>query len=470
MSLKFLHLHLHGLIRSKNLELGRDSDTGGQTKYVLELIKSLANTSEVHQVDLVTRLIKDNKVNSDYSKEEEFVEPGVKILRFKFGPNKYLRKELLWPYLDELTYSLIDFYKIQNNRPNWIHAHYADAGYVGVRLSKYLNIPFIFTGHSLGREKRRKLLDAGLKINQIEKTYFISKRIRAEEESLKFADIVVTSTKQESVHQYSPYSSFEPQKANVIPPGVDHNKFHHIHSTTETSEIDNMMNPFLKDLTKPPLLAISRAVRRKNIPSLVEAYGRSEKLKRKTNLILVLGCRDSTSKLDSQQKDVFHEIFETIDKYNLYGKVAYPKKHYPDQIPALYRWAASRGGFFVNPALTEPFGLTLLEASACGLPIISTDDGGPKEIISKCENGLLVNVNDNNKLKAILEKGISNNSLWKLWSRNGIEGVHRHFSWSKHVSNYLSILSNRNHISTIDSSSGIKHSCLKGTSSLMKPH
>ena len=58
MRLKFLHLHLHGLIRSKNLELGRDADTGGQTQYVLELIKSLANTSEVDQVDLVTRLIK----------------------------------------------------------------------------------------------------------------------------------------------------------------------------------------------------------------------------------------------------------------------------------------------------------------------------------------------------------------------------------------------------------------------------
>ena len=40
MRLKFLHLHLHGLIRSKNLELGRDADTGGQTQYVLELIKS----------------------------------------------------------------------------------------------------------------------------------------------------------------------------------------------------------------------------------------------------------------------------------------------------------------------------------------------------------------------------------------------------------------------------------------------
>ena len=102
MSLKFLHLHLHGLIRSENLELGRDSDTGGQTKYVLELVKSLANTSKVDQVDLVTRQINDTKVDRDYSKKREFVEPGVKILRFKFGPDKYLRKELLWPYLDEL--------------------------------------------------------------------------------------------------------------------------------------------------------------------------------------------------------------------------------------------------------------------------------------------------------------------------------------------------------------------------------
>ena len=140
MKLKFLHLHLHGLIRSKNLELGRDSDTGGQTQYVLELVKSLANTSDVDQVDLVTRLINDSKVDEEYSQEEEFVEPGVRILRFKFGPNKYLRKELLWPYLDDLTESLISYYK-KNKKPNFIHAHYADAGYVGAVSYTHLTLP-----------------------------------------------------------------------------------------------------------------------------------------------------------------------------------------------------------------------------------------------------------------------------------------------------------------------------------------
>ena len=111
MRFKFLHLHLHGLIRSKNLELGRDADTGGQTQYVLELVKSLANTSDVDQVDLVTRLIDDSKVDNDYSKEEEFIEPGARILRFKFGPNKYLRKDYDFKFFNPKVYKKADIDK-----------------------------------------------------------------------------------------------------------------------------------------------------------------------------------------------------------------------------------------------------------------------------------------------------------------------------------------------------------------------
>ena len=128
--------------------------------------------------------------------------------------------------------------------------------YVGVHLSRNLKVPLVFTAHSLGREKKRRLLDAGLTQSQIEKSYFISKRISAEEEALKEASIIVTSTKQESVYQYSAYKSFESQKARVISPGVDYKKFHHIHSTTETSDIDNMMNSFLTDSLKPLLMLL----------------------------------------------------------------------------------------------------------------------------------------------------------------------------------------------------------------------
>jgi len=81
-----------------------------------------------------------------------------------------------------------------------------------------------------------------------------------------------------------------------------------------------------------------------------------------------------------------------------------------------------------------------------------------------------VDVTDINELKVILEKGILNNNQWKIWSRNGIEGVNRHFSWDTHVRNYLSVLTKEFSSSNSYSSSDIKHSCLKGTSSLIKPH
>tara|TARA_Y100001970_G_scaffold293580_1_gene441329 strand:+ start:9694 stop:11121 length:1428 start_codon:yes stop_codon:yes gene_type:complete len=469
LGLRILHLHLHGLFRSSNLELGRDSDTGGQTLYVLELIKGLASKAEVDQVDLVTRLISDDSVSSDYSQEEEFIVPGAKILRFPFGPYGYLRKELLWPFLDQLVSQLVEYYKDPLLKPDWIHAHYADAGYVGSQLSKKLNIPLVFTGHSLGREKNRRLQEIGLSSEQIEKIYFINRRISAEEIVLRDAEVVITSTNQESTVQYSDYFNFSSDKVSIIPPGVDSSKFHHVHTTTETSSVDRMLSPFLRNIDLPPLLAISRAVRRKNITGLIEEFGKSKDLQNKYNLILILGCRSSVKDLDDQQQEIFSQIFHLIDKFNLYGKIAIPKQHKPEHIPAIYRWSASRSGFFVNPALTEPFGLTLLEAASCGLPMVATNDGGPREILARCENGKLVDVTNPGELRTVLENIGDDHQQWRRWSNNGIEAVSRHFGWDAHVRNYLSIMCRKLQDLKESSSSGINVSCLKGPSSLIKP-
>ncbi len=50
-------ISIHGLIRGHDLDLGRDADTGGQTKYVVDLARALGECDEVEQVDLVTRRI-----------------------------------------------------------------------------------------------------------------------------------------------------------------------------------------------------------------------------------------------------------------------------------------------------------------------------------------------------------------------------------------------------------------------------
>lgn len=432
-----LHLHLHGLLRGPNLELGRDPDTGGQTTYVLELARALAARPEVERVEVVTRLVNDRRVSSDYARPSEVVAPDLTILRLPFGPRRYLRKELLWPYLDELADALVERLLRQPRLPDWIHAHYADAGYVGALLQRRLGVPLVFTGHSLGREKRRRLLAAGSDARQIDQQFAMARRIDAEELALAHSQLVVTSTAQERDSQYSRYARFRPQDAEVIPPGVDTGLFFPPRPGLADASVSALMAPFLRQPELPPVLSICRADHRKNIPALVEAFGRSEHLRRHHNLVLVLGCRDDPSQLERQQREVFQQVFELVDRYNLYGQVAYPKQHDRHQIPAIYRWAAARGGLFVNPALTEPFGLTLLEAAASGLPVVATDDGGPRDILARCANGLLVDVSDLDALQEAIESAFADPRRWSRWQRAGIEAVSRTYSWDAHVLHYL---------------------------------
>ncbi|MBN1196596.1 MAG: glycosyl transferase family 1, partial [Candidatus Aminicenantes bacterium] len=128
---------IHGLIRGRNLELGRDADTGGQTLYVVELAKSLSRCPEIRRVDLFTRLISDPRVSEDYAREVEELNEKCRIIRIRCGGLKYMRKERLWPHLDEFINRTITFIKRQGEVPDFFHGHYADAGYVSRRLSRF---------------------------------------------------------------------------------------------------------------------------------------------------------------------------------------------------------------------------------------------------------------------------------------------------------------------------------------------
>ena len=94
------------------------------------------------------------------------------------------------------------------------------------------------------------------------------------------------------------------------------------------------------------------------------------------NLLIVAGNREDIRDMESGPQRGLAKLLLLIDSYDLYGKVAYPKQHDPDEVPMFYRLAANSHGVFINPALTEPFGLTLLEAAASGVPVVATEVGG----------------------------------------------------------------------------------------------
>jgi sucrose-phosphate synthase len=435
--LRIALISLHGLIRGHEPELGRDADTGGQIKYVLELAQELGSRDEVERVELITRQIFDDKVGPDYAQVEESIGPKAKIIRLPFGPKKYLKKEALWPFLEMFVDQCLMHFR-RSGIPSVIHGHYADAGYAGSQLARLLHTPYIFTGHSLGRVKRERLLEKdNSDPSALEQTYHFGPRNEAEEMALETASMVITSTTQEVQEQYEMYEHYQPDRMEVIPPGVDLTLFYPNGDEGPTPRIAEQLEPFLRDPQRPMILAVARPDDRKNFETLVKAYGESRKLRELANLVLIMGRRDNILDLSKGQRRVIHNVLGLIDLHNLYGHVAYPKTHHPSDIPELYRWAAKQRGVFVNPALTEPFGLTLLEAAASGLPIVATHDGGPTDIIGNCQNGLLVDPTDTQAIEHALLRALTEAEQWDTWSTNGISGVREHYSWQTHVTRYL---------------------------------
>jgi sucrose-phosphate synthase len=433
-------ISIHGLVRGHNLELGRDADTGGQVKYVIELARALGEHPDVERVTLLTRRVIDATVSPDYAEIEECLSPKSSIVRIECGEARYLRKEMLWDSLENFADNAYSYLKKQGRVPDIIHGHYADAGYVGARLSHRLGVPLVFTGHSLGRNKRNQLLAGGVKRSDIETTYSISRRIEAEETTLAAAQRIITSTQQEIEFQYGLYDFYQPSLMRVIPPGTDLVNFYPPRLNESSSFISDELKRFLQKPRKPMILAIARPDPKKNFLSLITAYGESEELKKSANLVLVAGNRDDIREMEDVSKTTMNDLLLAIDRYDLYGKVAFPKHHKPGDIATLLRLATTSRGVFVNPALTEPFGLTLIESAASGLPVVATEDGGPSDILHNCKNGYLVNPLDTQTMAATLLKTLSNAKQWKQFSKNGIENVSRFYSWKSHVEQYLSVI------------------------------
>lgn len=435
--LNILMLSIHGLIRGRDLELGRDADTGGQTLYVVELARALAALPEVARVDLMTRRVTDAQLSPDYAQPVEVLGSRARIVRIDAGPEGYLRKEALWDHLDSFADNALAYLRAEGALPDIVHSHYADAGYVGTRLANLLGVPLVHTGHSLGRVKRRRLIASGMKRDAIEARYNMARRVEAEEQTLGSAALVIASTDNEVEAQYGLYDYYQPEQMRVIPPGTDLQRFMPPDGSESQAPIAAELARFLRVPDKPMILALSRPDERKNLGTLLRAYGESAALQALANLVVVAGNRDDIRDLDNGAQGVLGELLQDVDRYDLYGKVAYPKHHRRDEVPVLYRLAAASGGVFVNPALTEPFGLTLIEAAASGLPIVATADGGPKDIVANCRNGYLVDPLSPEDMAAALRTVLEDRENWARLAAEGLQGVQRHYAWPAHARTYL---------------------------------
>lgn len=96
---------------------------------------------------------------------------------------------------------------------------------------------------------------------------------------------------------------------------------------------------------------MSRPDAKKNITTLVKAYGSNKALREIANLVLIMGNREVIDGMAPGSAKVMEAVLKLIDAYDLYGSVAYPKRHSQDDISDIYLLPAATRGVFVNIAL-----------------------------------------------------------------------------------------------------------------------
>ena len=361
----------------------------------------------------------------------------------------------LWPFLDEFVENTRRYIEEIGRLPDVLHSNYADSGLVCVKLCQALDIPQVHTGHSLGRPKMECLGVSEETFAEMDEKFNFTLRLKAEQEVIDHAARIVVSTRQERDQQYQDYEiDMDDPRFAIIPPGADLNRFYHYLDMEKITEADRQASRQfyaelageLADPEKPLIYNLGRLAPRKNVPALVHAYGDDAQLQELANLVIAGGTAGKDA--GEEARSISERMSRMVAAYGIEEKVFLRKAvDFETEAPEYYRVAARSGGVFINPALIEPFGLTIVEASACGLPVVATENGGPQDIISHGENGFLVNVEEPEAMAEALGRLLADQDLWEQFSRAGRENAIKHYTWSgmakKELELFLEVLSEK---------------------------
>ena len=434
-------------------------DFGGQLVYVKELALAMGNLG--HKVDIVTRRIIDPDWPEFSSDTDSYPDaPNVRILRIPCGPDTFLPKEELWPYLGtEFVPRLLDLYEREGSLPDAVTSHYGDGGLCAVLIEERTGIPFSFTAHSLGAQKMDKMGIPRSDIAQVDARYHFSSRIVAERLAMNRSSVNVTSTSQERFNQYTHNAyrgAVDPSddaRFAAVTPGVALHIFDRSARYEDEEAVQMLVEDSLqRDLVPeriglPCVVASSRLDPKKNHLALVEAFAGSPTLRESANLVILTGSLEKPLEDYSAAKDeeraVLDSLIEIIDRAGMRGEVSMFALRGQRALAAAYRHLARRRSVFALTALYEPFGLAPLEAMAAGLPAVVTKFGGPSESMREGdeEYGILVDPTDPEDVGAGLHALISNPAVWERYARAGYDRVLARYTWERTAEGYLEAIS-----------------------------
>ena len=346
-------LSLHGYV-SGQPELGRP-DTGGQVVYVLELSAHLARLG--YAVDIFTRRFEDQPAI-------EALGDRLRIVRIPAGGRELIRKEWMCDVVPDWIDGASRWIADEGPAYAFIDSHYWDAGLAGDGLARRLGVPHVHTPHSIGTWKRAQMDGEP---EDLDRQYNFGRRIRDERRIYAAADALVATTPQQRAILTGPDYRVDPSRVAVIPPGYDDTRFFPVSNATRQAIRHE------RGIDGPLVLAIGRIAANKGYDLLLRAMPTVVERLPDAGLLLAVGSSSPTPG-EARQVEELHELTAEL---GLTTNVMFGD-YIPDvELADTYRSA----DVFALSSRYEPFGMTAVEAMACGTPAVITTEGGLWEMV-----------------------------------------------------------------------------------------
>lgn len=481
----------HGFFGQADV-LGRP-DTGGQVVYILDQVRALEQEMRKRieeqgldiapQIVVLTRLIP----QAEGSSCDQRLEPisgtrNARILRVPFRtasgeilPHWISRFEI-WPYLERFTRDAErELLAELGGSPDLIVGNYSDGNLVATLLSHRLGVTQCNIAHAL---EKSKYLYSDLYWQHNESQYHFSCQFTADLIAMNAADFIIASTYEEiagtreSIGQYESYAAFTmpdlqrvvggidvyDPKFNIVSPGADStvyfpysdtdSRLAHLHPEIDLLIYGDTPRPdargMLAEREKPVLFTMARMDYIKNLGGFVDWYGSSETLREQCNVVVISGNIDPALSTDTDEREQIEKMHDLFNRHQLDSCVRWLGMRLPKALAGeFYRYIADTRGAFVQPALFEAFGLTVIEAMSSGLPCFATCFGGPSEIIEDGVSGFHIDPNHGGeaaeRMVRFFTRCRNDPEAWSRISGAALQRVAARYTWQHYAERMMTL-------------------------------
>jgi D-inositol-3-phosphate glycosyltransferase len=374
-------------------------DSGGQNVYVAHVGRRLAMMG--WQVDVFTR--RDDRRLPAIADQGG----GLRIIHINAGPPESVPKEQMLPMMDDFTEEMVHFMEAEGTY-DLIHANFFMSGLVAARLKKQLGLPFVVTFHSLGRVRMK---------HQGGSDPFPADRTAIEQRIMEEADAIIAECPQDRDDQLSLYGA-DPDRIRIVPCGFDAGEFWPVGRAAARRYLGLEPAGLL-------VVHIGRMVPRKGVDTAIQGMAHLTRRLGIPARMLVIG--GESDKPDPALTPEIGRLMNVAREEGIADRIFFIGR----RNRAVLHYYYSAANVFLTTPWYEPFGITPVEAMACGTPVIGSDVGGIKYSVVHNETGFLVPPHDPSAVGKRLADLLHNPGLAGRMRAAALKRVNALFTWQR---------------------------------------